>query len=84
LEIVQRIGIGAIHDHNVALANRFRAGMGLQPSNSAIVCANVPGAWDRLRAASIIAAVRGGLLRTSWHLYNDEHDVDRVLDVIRG
>ncbi|HEY3726160.1 MAG TPA: aminotransferase class V-fold PLP-dependent enzyme [Solirubrobacteraceae bacterium] len=82
LELIEQIGIRAIHAHDVALANRFRAGIGLEPSDSAIVCAELPGAEDRLRRAGIVAAVRGGLLRTSWHVYNDEHDVDRVLDVI--
>ena len=84
LELIERIGIGAIHDHNLALANRFRAGIGLAPSNSAIVCAELPGAAERLRRAGIVAAVRGGLLRTSWHLYNEESDVDRVLEVVGG
>jgi selenocysteine lyase/cysteine desulfurase len=82
LEVIEQIGIEAIHDHNVALANRFRAGVGLDPSDSAIVCADIPGAAERLRRAGIIAAVRGGLLRTSWHLYNDETDVDKVLDLL--
>ena len=82
LEVIEQIGIEAIHGHNVALANRFRAGLGLQPANSAIVCADLPGAADRLHQAGIIAAVRGGLLRTSWHVYNDVSDVDTVLDVV--
>jgi selenocysteine lyase/cysteine desulfurase len=82
LELIERIGIGAIHDHNLALANRFRAGIGLAPSNSAIVCADLPGAAEHLRRAGIVVAVRGGLLRTSWHLYNDERDVDRVLELV--
>jgi selenocysteine lyase/cysteine desulfurase len=82
LELIEQIGIGAIHEHNLALANRFRAGIGLAPSNSAIVCADLPGAAQRLRRAGIVAAVRGGLLRTSWHLYNDERDVDRVLELV--
>jgi selenocysteine lyase/cysteine desulfurase len=81
LEVIEQVGIQAIHAHNLALANRFRVGIGLPPSNSAIVCADLPGAAERLRNAGIVAAVRGGLLRTSWHLYNDEHDVDRVLNV---
>lgn len=83
LELIERVGIAAIHAHNVSLANRFRAGVGLEPGNSAIVCADLPGAAERLQNAGIVAAVRGGLLRTSWHLYNDEHDVDRVLEVLR-
>ena len=84
LELIEQIGIPAIHSHNVTLANRFRAGIGLEPGDSAIVCADLPGAADRLQRAGIIAAVRGGRLRTSWHLYNDEYDVDRVLDVLGG
>jgi selenocysteine lyase/cysteine desulfurase len=84
LELVEQIGIDAIGVHDLSLANRFRAGVGLAPSNSAIVCADLPGAQARLEQAGIVAAVRGGLLRTSWHLYNDEDDVDRVLDVVAG
>ena len=84
LELIEQVGVSAINAHNVALANRFRAGAGLPPSDSAIVCADLPGAADRMRRAGIVAAMRGGLLRTSWHLYNDERDVDAVLDVACG
>ena len=84
LELLEEIGLDAIYAHNVGLANRFRTGIGAAPSDSAIVCADLPGAANRLQSAGIIAAVRGGLLRTSWHLYNDETDVDRVLDVLTG
>jgi selenocysteine lyase/cysteine desulfurase len=83
LELIERVGIPEIHAHNLNLANRFRAGIGLGPGNSAIVCADLPGAAGRLERAGIVAAVRGGLLRTSWHVYNDESDVDRVLEVVR-
>ena len=37
LAVIEQIGIEAIHEHDVALANRFRAGLGLEPSDSAIV-----------------------------------------------
>jgi len=84
LELIERIGISAIHTHNLALANRFRAGVSLESSDSAIVCVDVPGAAERLQQAGIIAAVRGGRLRTSWHVYNDESDVDQVLDLVAG
>ncbi len=82
LEVLEGVGIDAIHAHDLGLANRFRAGVGPAPGASAIVCADLPGAAERLQRAGIVAAVRGGLLRTSWHLYNDEADVDRVLDVV--
>jgi selenocysteine lyase/cysteine desulfurase len=82
IELLSRIGVHAIHAHDVGLANRFRAGLGLDPSNSAIVSVDLPGARERLEAAGIVAAERGGRLRASWHLYNTEDDVDAVLEAI--
>jgi selenocysteine lyase/cysteine desulfurase len=82
LELVEEVGVEAIHAHDVGLANRFRAGLGLAPSDSAIVSADVPDARERLEAAGIVAAARAGRMRASWHLYNTEADVDRVLDVL--
>jgi selenocysteine lyase/cysteine desulfurase len=82
LELIEQIGVEAIHAHDVGLANRFRAGLGLEPGNSAIVCAEVPDAAQRLERAGIIAALRSGRLRTSWHVYNDEADVDRALEAL--
>jgi len=84
LELLLAVGVDAIHAHDVGLANRFRAGVGLPAGHSAIVSAELPGAAGRLEAAGIRAAVRGGRVRTSWHLYNTEEDVDRVLDVLAG
>jgi selenocysteine lyase/cysteine desulfurase len=84
LELVNRIGVEAIHAHDVALANRFRAGLGLEPGDSAIVTADVPGGPARLEAAGIVAAERGGRLRASWHVYNTERDVDAALDALVG
>jgi selenocysteine lyase/cysteine desulfurase len=82
LELVNRIGVDAIHAHDVGLANRFRAGLGLEPGDSAIVSAEVPDARERLEAAGIVAAERGGRLRASWHVYNTEADVDAALDAL--
>jgi selenocysteine lyase/cysteine desulfurase len=84
LALIEDIGVRAIHEHNLALANRFRAGLGLEPSDSAIVSVDIPDAGERLARAGIVAAMRGGRLRTSWHVYNDERDVDAVLDVLGG
>jgi len=79
LELINRIGVDAVYSHDVALANRFRAGLGLQASGSAIVSADVPGGAERLKRAGIVAALRGGRLRASWHVYNSEADVDAAL-----
>ena len=82
LELIEAIGVEAIHEHDLALANRFRAGLILEPSDSAIASVDLPGAAERLERAGIIAAVRGGRLRTSWHVYNTEQDVERVLEAL--
>ena len=82
IEVVLDIGIEAIHAHDVALANRFRAGVGLPPGDSAIVSVELDDAEQRLDAAGIIASTRGGLLRASFHVYNTEDDVDAALDAL--
>ena len=82
LAVIEKVGIDAIHQHDLALANRFRAGLGLGSGDSAIVFCDVPGAAERLEHAGIRAAIRGGRLRTSWHLYNTDADVDAALDAL--
>lgn len=84
IEFINKVGVEQIHQHNVALANRFRAGLGLEPGNSAIVSADVPDAEAKLGAAGIRAAVRGGRMRASFHLYSTEADVDVALDALRS
>ena len=81
-DVVERVGIAAIHDHDVALANRFRGGLGLEPADSAIVSIPAtPGAEDRLRAAGVMFAGYD-LLRFSFHLYTSPADVDRALEAL--
>jgi selenocysteine lyase/cysteine desulfurase len=84
LSVIEDIGVDQIHEHDVTLANRFRAGLGLEPGNSAIVFCDVEGAAEKLERAGIRAALRGGRLRTSWHVYNTDDDVQRTLDVVVG
>ncbi len=79
LELLNRIGVSRVHEHDVALANRFRAGLGMPPSDSAIVSVALDGAAERLEREGIVAAVRGGRLRVSWHLYNTADDVEAAL-----
>jgi len=84
LDLLNRIGIDSVYAHDVALANRFRAGLGMAPSDSAIVSADLPGGAERLERAGIVAALRGGRLRASWHVYNTDADVDAALDALSG
>jgi selenocysteine lyase/cysteine desulfurase len=82
LAVLNEIGVETIHEHDLRLANRFRAGLGLEPSNSAIVTTDFPDATDKLARAGIMAAARAGKLRASFHLYNTEADVDAALDAL--
>jgi selenocysteine lyase/cysteine desulfurase len=80
LALVEELGVQAIQAHDLALANAFRAGLGLPPSNSAIVSAEVDADAERLRSAGVMAAAISGRLRTSWHVYNTPDDVERALE----
>lgn len=84
LELVERIGVAAIHAHDLRLANRFLAGLGHPPGNSAIVSVDVPGAEEKLQRAGVRAAVRAGRVRASFHVYTTEADVDLALDALAG
>ncbi|HEX5596016.1 MAG TPA: aminotransferase class V-fold PLP-dependent enzyme [Micromonosporaceae bacterium] len=82
LELLVDIGLPAIRDHNVGLANRFLAGLGRPPGDSAIVAVEVPGAQHRLAASKVRTAVRAGKVRASFHLYTTVEDVDLALSVL--
>ena len=84
IELLNEIGIEAVHAHNVRLAGLFMAGLGLPSPDSAIVSVAHPGAAQRLDAAGIRAAVRAGRARLSFHLYTTEADVDRALEALSG
>jgi selenocysteine lyase/cysteine desulfurase len=83
LELVEQIGVETIHRHNLELANEFRAGLGLPPSNSAIVSTSLPGAQEAFAEAGIRAAVRDGKLRASFHIYTTRADVHQALAALK-
>jgi selenocysteine lyase/cysteine desulfurase len=82
LRLINRIGVDAIHEHDLRLANRFREGLGLPPGDSAIVSADVPGAAGAFERAGVLASVRLGRLRASFHVYNTDADVDAALEAL--
>jgi len=83
LELLADVGVPAICDHNVALANRFRAALDLPPGDSAIVSLPVPdGTAEALQAHGVITSVRAGRLRCSFHLSTTVDDVDRAVEVL--
>ncbi|MFF8595734.1 aminotransferase class V-fold PLP-dependent enzyme [Streptomyces sp. NPDC015220] len=91
LELVEELGVDAVRVHDLALADRFRAGLrslGHEPlpaPDSPIV--SVPGLGSRqggLSEAGIEVSDRAGNLRAAFHLYNTAADVDRLLEVLAG
>ncbi|MEV4165803.1 aminotransferase class V-fold PLP-dependent enzyme [Nonomuraea dietziae] len=88
LELLNQLDLADIHAHNLALANRFRAGAGLPPGDSAIVSLDTDALGTgaetgrHLERAGVRAAVRAGKLRVSFHLYTSESDVDLALQAL--
>ncbi|MDR5699086.1 aminotransferase class V-fold PLP-dependent enzyme [Agromyces aerolatus] len=72
--------------HDLALANAFRARLGLEASDSAIV--TWPDAdGDDLRtltAAEVVASGRAGRARVAFHVWNDDEDVQLAADALGG
>ncbi|MEU1602787.1 aminotransferase class V-fold PLP-dependent enzyme [Micromonospora matsumotoense] len=84
LELVAALDPAVIGAYDVALANRFLAGLGRPPGRSAIVAVEVPDARQRLARAGVRAAVRAGQVRVAFHLYTTEADVDLALEALTG
>ncbi|MER5180585.1 aminotransferase class V-fold PLP-dependent enzyme [Streptomyces sp. NPDC002896] len=91
LALVEEIGVEAVRAHDLALADRFRAGLAslghepLPAPGSPIV--SVPGLGrlqPELSRAGIEVSDRAGNLRAAFHLYNSAADVDRLLDALSG
>jgi selenocysteine lyase/cysteine desulfurase len=87
LELLTSLGPERIADHNLALARSLTERLGLPPAESPIVRFHVDdaeGAVVRLREAGIVCSVRGGSVRLSFHLYNDEEDVELAVGTLLG
>lgn len=85
LETIVAVGVSTIQEHDLALANRFRVGVGLEPGNSAIVSVELPEvAAERMRVVGIRFTVMDGRVRVAFHLYTTEADVDAALAAIHG
>jgi selenocysteine lyase/cysteine desulfurase len=78
MEFVLSLDPDEVRAYDVALANAFRGRLDLGPSDSAIVSWADPdgGQLAALSAAGVTAAGRAGRARVSFHLWNDEEDVD--------
>ncbi|MBA2508567.1 MAG: aminotransferase class V-fold PLP-dependent enzyme [Nocardioidaceae bacterium] len=85
LELLAEVGVGALHEHAVGLANRFRAAVDLPAGDSAIVSVATSGdVGGQLLRAGVAASVRAGRLRLAFHVYNSADDADRAAEALAG
>jgi selenocysteine lyase/cysteine desulfurase len=97
LELLLETGIDTIAEYVVALASRFAErleGIGWRvasprPIRSAIIGATPPGVepsllrWHRLLEENgVVCAPREGMLRLSPHLFNEDAEVDKVIELL--
>ena len=84
LRLLNEVGVEHIHAHDIGLANTLRAGLGLEPGDSAMVSLDVDPDFDPARLTGLRTAFRAGRLRVGFHLYNTEEDVQRLLAALKG
>jgi len=84
IDALTSIGVDAIYEHDVGLANQLRAGLNMPPASSAIVTLPIPGAAAHLARQGIQATEWRGILRLSFHVYNSEDDVTRTLAALKA
>ncbi len=83
LELLATVDPATVGAHNIRLANRFRAGLGMPPGNSAIVSTHLsPAQVAALEDLGVNFASRDGRSRFSFHLYNNEAEVDKTIDAL--
>lgn len=79
LELLAGLDMEAVRRHDVGLADLFLTRLGQPPRGSAIVTVDGKEYAERLADAGVRASVRAGRVRASFHLYNDEADVERAV-----
>ena len=82
LSVLANIGLACIEAHNIGLVRRFCAELALPPHDSAIVSIDAGGMTTI--TGDINATIRSGKARFSFHLYNDEQDVEAAVALIRA
>lgn len=84
LDLLAEVGPAVLHAHALRLANRFRAGVGLAPGDSAIVSVAVrDGAAEAMAGGEVVGSMRAGRLRLAFHVSTCEQDVDSAVEVLR-
>lgn len=85
MDLLLDVGRDLLHRNATGLADRFRAGVGLDAGDSAIVSLEVtPEGQERLAAARVVGSVRAGRVRLGFHVSTTEDDVDAAVAALAG
>lgn len=86
LELFAGADVVRVRDHDVRLADGLRERLDLEPAGRAVVSLpDADGARKAaLEAAGCVVAGRAGMVRLSFHVWNDEDDVERAAGALRG
>lgn len=84
LRLFAALDLAEVEAHNIDLANRARAMLGLAPGNSAIVTWRDPSSRDlqAMQKAGIVASGRAGNARITFHLWNTDRDVELLAEAL--
>jgi selenocysteine lyase/cysteine desulfurase len=83
LQALGEVGVEAIHEHDVRLADSLRTALGAEPTGSAIVSIAGDDVERAFIARGIKAATRASGCRLAFHLYNDDDDVAATAAALR-
>ncbi|GAA4396676.1 aminotransferase class V-fold PLP-dependent enzyme [Fodinibacter luteus] len=85
LDLLERVGVAALHAHALAAEAAFAQGAGLEPTGRAIRAlaadGRVPGILEEHR---VVAAERAGRLRVSFHVNNTVEEAHVAGRLLRG
>lgn len=98
IDLLAKVGIASIEAHTLALAHRLAEGLiargyilvnaRTRPRECSPIVVfrhaslEASTCHSRLREADVIVSLREGMLRASPHFYNNENDVDRLLNAL--
>ncbi len=99
LEYVEEAGVGVVSRHCARLLDRLAEGLrrlgytvirAAEPEGRSAILGfhgesleATTGLHQRLRANHVAVSLRQGIIRVSPHLYNDEADIDRMLEIAK-
>lgn len=85
LELLERVGVEALHAHALAVEAAFAEAAGLEPSGRAVRALGAdPEVPHLLARHGIVAAERAGRLRVSFHVNNTEQEAAAAGEALRG